>query len=72
MDAGARIVVAAPPAVVIVEPAVKAVVPDGANQTLLVASPDETMVTLAPPTLETDEAKTVSSLVGAVVSKVYA
>ena len=67
------IVVAVPPAVVMVVPfAVKVVVPDGANQTLSVADPpdeaDETIVTEAPPWFEVDEAKTVSWLVGAVVS----
>ena len=41
--AGVRILVAVPLAVVIVAPAVKLVVPDGANQTLLVASPELTM-----------------------------
>ena len=45
--------VAVPPAVVMVAPAEKEVVPDGANQMLLVASPELTTVTLAPPCLVT-------------------
>ena len=50
--AGARIEVAVPPAVVIVAPAEKTVVPEGANQILLVAFPELTTVTLEPPVLE--------------------
>ena len=61
--------VAVPPAVVIVAPAEKEVVPEGANQTLLEAVPEETIVTVAPPILVTEAAKTVSWLVGAVRSK---
>lgn len=57
-------------ALVMVGPAVKVVVPDGANQTLLVASPELTMATVAPPILVTLVAKTVFWLVGAVLSTV--
>jgi hypothetical protein len=52
-------VVAVPPAVVIVGPATKLVVPAGANQTLLLASPELTMVTAAPPVVVTLGVKTV-------------
>ena len=44
-------VVAVPPAVVMLPLAMKVVVPNGANQTLLVASPELTIVTDAPPVL---------------------
>ena len=57
-------------ALVMVAPSAKVVVPAGANQTLLVASPELTMVTVAPPFLVTLAAKTVSWLVGAVLSTV--
>ena len=67
-SAGAGIVVAVPPAVVMVAPATKLVVPDGANHTLLVAFPELTIVTDAPPCLLTLDANTVSWFVGAVVS----
>ena len=63
-------VVAVPPAVVMVAPALNTVVPLGANQMLLVASAELTTVTVAPPCLETLVANTVSWLVGAVLSTV--
>ncbi len=66
--AGDRIVVDVPLAVVIVAPAVNVLVPDGANQTLLLAFSEETMVTSAPPVLEIEDANTVSWLLGAVLS----
>ena len=53
-----------------VGPVTKVVVPDGASQTLLMASPELTMVTVAPPFLVTLVAKTVFWLVGAVLSTV--
>ncbi len=58
--AGASIDVAFPAAIVIVAPVAKTVVPDGAIHTLLLTSPEETIVTAAPPCLEADVAKTVS------------
>ena len=60
--------VAVPPAVVLVAPAVNDVVPEGANHMALVASPEETTVTAAPPTAEAEAAKTVFWFVGATVS----
>ena len=66
--AGARIELAVPPAVVMVAPATKLVVPAGANQTLPVASPELTIVTASSAALLTAAANTVSWLVGAKVS----
>ena len=67
--AGAKIDVAVPDAaLVIVAPAVKVVVPLGANHTSFEAVPLETMVTAPPPVRLEDAAYTVFSLVGAVVS----
>ena len=57
-----------PPAVVMVVPATKLVVPVGANQTLLEASPELTIVTAAGAFTATDPANTVSWLLGAVLS----
>ena len=57
-------------AFVILAPATKVVVPAWANHTLLVASPELTMVTVAPPFLVTLVAKTVFWLVGALLSTV--
>ena len=59
--AGAKIEVAVPlAAFVIVTPSTKVVVPAGANQTLFVASPEETIATPAPPCLLAGAANTVS------------
>ena len=69
--AGAKIVVEVPlTALVVVALATKLVVLEGANQTLLVLSPEETIVIVAAPAVLVAEAKTVSWLVGAVLSTV--
>jgi hypothetical protein len=57
--AGDKILVAVPPAVVIVDPAVKTVVPDGANQIAFQAVPEETTVTAVLGVSEIEAAKTV-------------
>ena len=57
-------------AFVIVSPATKLVVPCGANQTLLVASPELTIVTAAAPFMGAAPENTVLWLVGAVLSTV--
>ncbi|MFA5369729.1 MAG: hypothetical protein WC300_03315, partial [Candidatus Omnitrophota bacterium] len=60
---------AVPVAVVMVEPAVKVVVPEGANQTLFAASPVLFIATVAPPFTVVSEVKIVV-FAGAVLSKV--
>ncbi len=60
--------VAVPEAVVIVGPAAKVVVPEGANQTWLVASPELTIETVLFGPIVRLDAKTVSWFVGACVS----
>ena len=67
--AGALIDVAVPPAVVMVDPAAKDVVPDGASQTALDAVPEEVIVIEALAFFVVLVANTASWLVGAVLSK---
>ena len=62
--------VAVPPAVVMVAPALNDVVPVGANQIALDASPELTTVTLAPPSTASADANTVFWFVGAALSTV--
>ena len=66
--AGAVMLVAVPPTVVIVVDAENVVVLAGASHTLFVASPELTMVMETPPFAVTSDGKTVFWLVGAIKS----